>query len=196
MCVLRHAVWYDLLMTTLIGIQGPDFVVLAADSQITDNDQRVISTQTPKIVRVGNYILGVTGESRPGDILTYNWKPPTYKGSNPVEWMGKRIIPSIQSAFKDNGYEMDKESSFCYLIAFDSVLFSIGQDLSFNSSENGIFTAGSGGPYALGYLCSLRSISYRTLPLAKVIAEKAVQIASVLDINTCPPIQIATQQRG
>ena len=57
-------------MTTVIGIQGPDFVVLAADSQITDNDQRVISTQTPKIVRVGKYILGVTGDSRPGDILT------------------------------------------------------------------------------------------------------------------------------
>ena len=56
-------------MTTLVGIQGPDFVVMAADSQITDNDQRIISTQTPKIVSVGDYLIGITGDSRPGDIL-------------------------------------------------------------------------------------------------------------------------------
>jgi len=183
-------------MTTLVGIQGPDFVVLAADSQITDNDQRVISTQTPKIVRVGKYILGVTGDSRPGDILIYNWKPPIYKGSDPVEWMGKRIIPSIQQAFKDNGYEIDKEANFCYLLAFDSMLFSIGPDLSFNASEHGLFTAGSGGPYALGYLYSLKPHSYKSLLMAKVVAERAVKIASVLDINTCPPIQLVTQQTG
>jgi ATP-dependent protease HslVU (ClpYQ) peptidase subunit len=183
-------------MTTLVAIQGPDFVVFAADSQITDNDQRVISTPTPKIVHVGKYILGVTGDSRPGDILTYNWKAPIYKGSNPVEWMGKKVIPSIQIAFKENGYELDKESSFGYLIAFDSMLFSIGQDLSFNASERGIFTAGSGGPYALGYLYSLKPRAYESLLMAKIVAEKAIKIASVLDINTCPPVQIVTQQRG
>jgi len=32
--------------------------------------------------------------------------------------------------------------------------------------------------------------------MARVVAERAVKIASVLDINTCPPIQIVTQQRG
>ena len=103
-------------MTTLVGIQGPDFVVLAADSQITDNDQRIISTQTPKIVRKGRYLLGVTGDSRPGDILIYNWKPPMYKRQDPVDWMGRVVIPSIYNAFKDNGYELnDKEraSAIC-----------------------------------------------------------------------------------
>jgi ATP-dependent protease HslVU (ClpYQ) peptidase subunit len=184
-------------LTTLIGIQGPDFVVMGADSQITDNDQRIISTQTPKIVRKGKYLLGVTGDSRPGDILIYNWKPPLYKNQDPVEWMGRVVIPSIYNAFKDNGYEPnDKEANFCYLISFDANLFSIGPDLSFNGSENGLFTAGSGGPYALGYLYSLKPSSYKSLLMAKVIAERAVKIASVLDINTCPPIQLETQERG
>ena len=184
-------------MTTLVGIEGPDFVVMGADSQITDNDQRIISTQTPKIVRKGKYLLGVTGDSRPGDILIYNWKPPLYKNQDPVEWMGRVVIPSIYNAFKDNGYEPnDKEASFAYLLAFDSYLFSIGSDLSFNGSENGLFTAGSGGPYALGYLYSLKPGSYKSLLMAKVIAERAVKIASVLDINTCPPIQLESQQRG
>jgi ATP-dependent protease HslVU (ClpYQ) peptidase subunit len=184
-------------MTTLVGIQGPDFVVMAADSQITDNDQRIISIQTPKIVSIGKYLLGVTGDSRPGDILMYNWKPPAYKYQDPVQWMGKRVIPSIYAAFKDFGYDVnDKEANFCYLIAFDGMLFSIGPDLSFNASENGLFTAGSGGPYALGYLYSLKPGSYRALLMAKVVAERSVKIASVLDINTCPPIQLEVQQRG
>ena len=111
--------------------------------------------------------------------------------------MGKRVIPSIYNAFKEYGYDVnDKEASFSYLLAFDGVMFSIGPDLSFNASENGLFTAGSGGSYALGYLYSLKPSSYRTLLMAKVIAERAVKIASVLDINTCPPIQLEVQQRG
>jgi ATP-dependent protease HslVU (ClpYQ) peptidase subunit len=183
-------------MTTLVGIQGPDFVVMAADSQITDNEQRIISTQTPKIVSVGDYLIGITGDSRPGDILAFNWKPPTYKNYDPVEWMGKRILPSIQLAFKENGYEMDKEANFAYLIAFDGILFSIGSDLSFNASERGLFAAGSGGAFALGYLYSLKPNSYNSMLMSKVVAEKAVKIASVLDVNTCPPIQLVTQEKG
>jgi ATP-dependent protease HslVU (ClpYQ) peptidase subunit len=184
-------------MTTLVGIQGPDFVVLAADSQITDNDQRIISTQTPKIVNVGEYLIGITGDSRPGDILAFNWKPPTYKNYDPVEWMGKKILPSIYAAFKDNGYDpSDKEANFAYLVAFDGMLFSIGSDLSFNASERGLFAAGSGGAFALGYLYSLKPGSYKSLLMSKVVAERAIKIASVLDVNTCPPIQLVTQQKG
>lgn len=185
-------------MTTLVGIQGKDYTVMAADSQITDNDQRIISIQTPKIVHVGKYLLGVTGDSRPGDILAYNWNPPTYKTTyHPVEFMGKKIIPSIYSAFKDNGYEIDpKETNFTYLLSFNAYLFSIGGDLSFNASEMGLFAAGSGGNYALGYLYSLEHKSYNKLLTAKVVAEKAVKIASVLDINTCPPIQLEVQMKG
>lgn len=93
-------------MTVLVGIQGADFVVLSADSQITDGDSRIISIQTPKIVQVGDYLLGVTGESRPGDILTFQWKPPKYRGEHPVDFMGAKVVPSMYKVFKENGYEL------------------------------------------------------------------------------------------
>jgi hypothetical protein len=51
-------------MTTLVGISSNDFVVMAADSQITDGDQRIISVETPKIITTGKYMLGLTGDSR------------------------------------------------------------------------------------------------------------------------------------
>ena len=100
--------------------------------------------------------------------------------------------------FKENGYELplnDKDTTFQYLISFNAFLFSVGDDLSFNCSERGIFTAGSGGNYALGYLYSLRQKNFRTSLLSTAAAERAIEIASVLDINTCPPIQSAVQLR-
>lgn len=184
------------VITTLCGIQGKDFVVFAADSQITDGDQRVISVETPKIISVGKFLLGITGDSRPGDILAYVWKPPLYRGEDPTTFMGSKVIPSISASFKEGNYEIDnKEMNFSFLISFNAHIFSIGGDLSFNGSERGLFAAGSGGNYALGYLYSLEPKFYNKLLTASVVAEKAVQIASVLDINTSPPIQVIAQER-
>jgi ATP-dependent protease HslVU (ClpYQ) peptidase subunit len=183
-------------ITTLVGIKGSDFAVFAADSQITDGDQRIISTDTPKIISTGRYLLGLTGDSRPGDILAYAWKPPLYRGEDPVKFMGSKLIPSISASFKEGNYEIDnKEMNFSFLISFDANLFSIGGDLSFNTSERGLFAAGSGGNYALGYLYSLPPKNYNKLLTASVVAKEAVRIASLLDINTHPPIQVATQER-
>jgi ATP-dependent protease HslVU (ClpYQ) peptidase subunit len=185
-------------MTTLVGIQLDDQVCLAADSQITEDNLRTISLATPKIVHVGKYLLGIVGDTRPGDILAYNWNPPVYKGSDPIQWMGKKVLPSILAAFKENNYdpypaEKDKEAGFDYLVSFNGNLFHIACDLSFISSEKGIYGLGTGGQFALGYLLD-RVGSFTSKNLTRH-AQRAVEIASVLDINTCPPIQIVTQER-
>lgn len=185
-------------MTTLIGIQLEDRCVIAADSQITEDNLRTVSTHTPKIISVGKYLLGITGDSRPGDILAYNWKPPVYKGADPIQWMGKKVLPSIITAFKENGYEpyeasKDKDSGFDYLVAFNGSLFHIAVDLSFIKSDQGIYGLGSGGQFGLGYLAGIPS---RSLSIdAERHARKAVQIASLLDVNTCPPIQLVSQDK-
>lgn len=185
-------------MTTLVGIQTEDMVIMAADSQITEDNLRTISSTTPKIIDVGRYLIGLVGDSRPGDILAYNWNPPPYKGANPVQWMGKKVMPSILKAFKENGYDpyeatKDKETGFDYLVAFDGNLFHIATDLSFIQSDKGVYGLGSGGAYALGYLYG--RVDHITLGNAHQHAERAVKIASILDINTCPPIQLVSQGR-
>ena len=185
-------------MTTLVGIQLEDRCILAADSQITEDNLRTVSLTTPKIISVGKYLLGITGDSRPGDILSYNWTPPNYKGQNPVQWMGKKVMPSIITAFKENGYDpyeavKEKDAGFDYLVAFAGNLFHIACDLSFIQSKDGIYALGSGGPFALGYLSGLATAALHLKPERH--AEKAVEISSVLDINTCPPIQLVTQER-
>jgi len=185
-------------MTTLVGIQLDDRVVLAADSQITEDNLRTVSSTTPKIIHIGKYLIGITGDSRPGDILAYNWKPPVYKGANPIQWMGTKVLPSIITAFKENGYDpyeatKDKDAGFDYLIAFAGNLFHIACDLSFIKSDHGPYGLGTGGHFALGYLYSVAdTISVATV---KRHAEKAVQIATVLDVNSHLPLQYVLQER-
>jgi len=196
----RHAVYlhYHNPVTTLIGIQLEDRTVFAADSQITEDNLRTISTSTPKIIHAGKYLLGITGDTRPGDILAYNWKPPTYKGAEPIQWMGTKVLPSILAAFKENGYEpydatKEKEAGFDYLVSFNGNLFHIATDLSFIQSDQNIYGIGSGGQFAMGYLYD--RVSRLSVGNVEQHARRSVEIACMLDINSCPPIQLVTQLR-
>ena len=189
-------------MTTLVGLQGKNFAVLAADSQITEDNLRTISLTTPKIIRKGKYLLGITGDTRPGDILTYNWNPPALpKNVDAVQHMGKKVIPSIIDAFSSNGYHNyggdDKEGGFDYLLAFNAQLFHIACDLSFIQSHTGYYGIGSGGQFATGYLWGkIESAANLTKKNACEIADMAIRCAEQFDINTGLPVQIVVQERG
>ena len=170
---------------------------LAARDQITEDNLVTLATSTPKILEVGKYLIGISGDTRPGDILAYNWKPPAYRGEDPAQFMGKKIIPSILTAFNDNNYDynkVDKDGGFDYLIAFNGNIFRIACDLSFFQANHGAYGIGSGGQLALGYLYSIVKPDME-LAYAKRHARKAVEIASVLDANTGKPIQLVVQER-
>jgi ATP-dependent protease HslVU (ClpYQ) peptidase subunit len=180
-------------MTTITGFQGNGFAILGADSQITDGDKKIISASTPKIVEIGKYLLGVCGDCRPGDVLMYSWKAPAYDGSDPVKFMGKKVIPSIVKAFKENGYDYQKENaSFAYLLAFAGNIFEIGGDLSISQSQDNIYGIGSGSSYAIGYLSALLTPA-NGLESAKTIINKALEISAKHDVNTSAPFKIAIQ---
>lgn len=187
-------------MTTLVGLQGKDFVVMAADSQITEDNLRTISLTTPKIIRKGRYLLGITGDTRPGDILTYNWEPPAIpKNCDPVQHMGKRVIPSIMDAFSKNGYHNyggdDKDGGFDYLLAFNAQLFHIACDLSFIQSHTGYYGIGSGGQFATGFLWGKYPQGNITKKLASELADLAIRCSEMFDINTGLPVQLVVQER-
>jgi len=184
-------------LTTIAAVEGIDYAVFVADSQITEDNLVTLATSTPKIVEVGKFIIGISGDTRPGDILSYNWKPPLYRGEEPAQFMGRKVIPSIMSTFTDNNYEwnkVDKDGGFDYLIAFNGNIFRIACDLSFFQADHGTYGIGSGGQLALGYLYSARK-SDMDLAYAKRHARKAVEIASMLDANTGKPIQLVVQER-
>jgi ATP-dependent protease HslVU (ClpYQ) peptidase subunit len=184
-------------ITTVVGIEGIDYAVLVADSQITESNLVTLALSTPKIVEIGKFLLAISGDTRPGDILAYNWKPPAYRGENPVSFMGKKVIPSIIKAFNENNYDFNKvdpDGGFDYLLSFNGNIFRVACDLSFFQSDVGAYAIGSGGQFALGYLYSDIQADLE-LEDAKRLARKAVEIASVLDVNTGKPLQLVVQER-
>jgi len=181
-------------MTTLLAFQGPDFAILGADSQVTDGDKRIISPSTPKIVKLKKYLLAVSGDCRPGDVLTYNWTPPAYDGTDPVKFMGKKIVPAIIVAFRANGYDFDKDgASFGFLMAFAGNVFEIGDQLDISQSQDGLYAIGSGSAYALGALAGqLPNLANPEWATDRIL--EALAISAKYDINTAAPFQIEVQR--
>ena len=180
-------------ITTIIAYQGPNFAILGADSQITDGDKRILSPSIPKIVKIGKYLLGVAGDARAGDLLAFNWKPPLYDGTDPVKFMGKKVIPSIIAAFKANDYDHTKEgASYSFLIVFAGNVFEFADDLSMSQSSDNLYGIGSGSAYALGALAGL--VPFDDSSDANTAIQAALSIAAKYDINTAPPFQIEVQR--
>jgi len=174
-------------MTTIVGIQGKGWSVMAADTQITDDNNSVVSSKTPKIIKFKQIAVGLRGDARPGDILTYNWSPPHVYG-NPQKWIGAKMIPSLIEKFNELGYDWnDENSDFNFLICVKKELFDIGSDLSITRSDDNIYTTGSGKNIALGYLAGK---SWKTKEEAALLAIEAVNTASKYDIHTGGPVQV------
>jgi ATP-dependent protease HslVU (ClpYQ) peptidase subunit len=108
--------------------------------------------------------------------------------------MGGKVIPSIISAFKAQGYDWTKEGvSYSYLFAFAGNIFEIGDDLSITQSSDGLYGVGSGSPYALGFLAS-ELPNLGKLEWAQGEISLALEIAAKYDINTSAPFQIEIQK--
>jgi ATP-dependent protease HslVU (ClpYQ) peptidase subunit len=174
-------------MTTIVGIQGDGWTVMAADSQITDENSKIISPDTPKIIRFNNILIGLRGDARPGDIITYNWKPPRMSG-DPQTWVVAKMIPSMIKAFDKFGYDWkDKDSEFNFLVSVKSELFDIGSDMSISRSQYNLYAAGSGKDLALGYMAGNPCDSIEE---AEQVAIESIAVAAMFDIHTSEPIQV------
>lgn len=175
-------------MTTIVGLQGNGWAVMAADSQITEDNLRIISSETPKIIKFKDILIGIRGDARPGDIIAYNWKPPRV-GKDITKWVVGVMVPSMIKTFDKYGYDWkDEKSDFNFLVAVKGQLFDIGADMSISRSDMGMYASGSGKEYALGALLCLGSTDDIATAESRVSA--AVDIASTFDINTSHPIQV------
>lgn len=173
-------------MTTIVGIQGDGWSVMAADSQITDDTSIIISPETPKIIKFKNVTIGLRGDARPGDIIAYNWTPPKISG-NTQAWVVSKMIPSMIKAFDKLGYDWkDKEADFNFLVSVKGELFDIGSDMSISRSQYKMYATGSGKDLALGYMAGQ---TWQSVEEAEQIASEAVAVAAIFDIHTSEPIQ-------
>ena len=199
-------------MTTVVGIKGSDFAVLAADSRLTsiNDDGMVMSVQTagashPKIASVGNYLIGTAGDVRAINIISYVFHPPqpppSLSGKRLDEFFTAKFIPALKECFDSHGYSMPvretsnhlAEQSSDLLVAINRTIYQVENDYAWTVDVSGVFAIGSGSEYALGALSILCGEMPNTVVQAKNVALKALAVAAKHDPHTGFPYQAFTQ---
>lgn len=175
-------------MTTVLGVQYPDKVVIVSDSLVSSSSNKYTDPRLSKVAKVGKYLIARAGEVHAIDIIGHIWKPPTPTAKdreNLYQFVITRVVPSLRKCLKDNDYEKEANGiGFSVLIALHGELFEIDDDLAVGIREEGVYGIGSGGDYAVGAYC------------AGATPELAVEIAARNDPNTGGQIVTTIQKKS
>lgn len=199
-------------MTTVIGIKGQDFTVMAGDSRLTTlgEDGVVISVQTtgashPKIATVGNYLIGTAGDVRAINILSYVFHPPqppaSLTGKRLDEFFTAKFIPALRECFDSHGYSTPvrdssnhmAEQSSDILVSINQTIYQVDNDYAWSVDASGIFAIGTGSAHAMGAMAILCSDIPSSISQARNIALKALAVAAKFDPHTGIPYQVFSQ---
>lgn len=191
-------------MTTVVGIQGEGFALLATDSRISSFDDKGSAYQyttlgggSSKVAVNGKYLLGAAGDVRAINILHHAFHPPlcapTLKGKRLDTFLTTKFIPALRHCFEEHGYSVpheDKshlaEHDSTIIIAINGTIYIVEGDYSWTNDATGLYAAGTGSSYALG---ALQALNHKnpTPQQAKTIALKALNIATKYDPYTGAP---------
>lgn len=192
-------------MTVLAAFQGNGFVVVGADSRATEESGDMLVLANPKITwdEHGDYVFAICGATRGGNLLQQGWTPPTppvWKDVNELDkFMTQQFIPMLRDHFIDGGYDAKWEGEAAwmdsgFLIAVQGIVYPIASDYGWDRDIRNIYTAGSGGPMALGALEALgiRKCADDPKAAAKIV-KRAIEIAIEWNAYCAGPIVIETQ---
>lgn len=184
-------------MTTIAAVQGPTWVVIGADSQVSEENRKYrLPERFSKLVEKGPYLIGVAGDLRAVNILKHNFTPPAPKKMD-IEHLDKfmvsRFIPKLKLCFENNFYGKDGEHGSLLIVAIRGVVYEIGSDYDCIRDERGLYSIGSGSDFAIGALAALDSQKNRTLGIAREMVSDALDVASLYDSGTSAPVTIVVQ---
>lgn len=198
-------------MTTIVGLQGDGYCLIAGDTRIAsiDNDGvayqiNTLKAETSKIAVNGKYLIGTAGDLRAINLLTHTLTPPicppNLKGKKLDEFVTNKLIPAIRQMFEQNGYTTNEQNNNSnkaehgseLLVAINQTIYLIDGDYSWFTDASGIYAIGTGAPYALGALHNMPE--HKNASIAKKHGMKALATASKYDPNTGSPYHTHIQQ--
>jgi ATP-dependent protease HslVU (ClpYQ) peptidase subunit len=192
-------------MTTIIGIQGKGWGLIAAESLIVGGDQKFMATGMDKVVEKGEFVFAFAGDAIAGDIALHSWNMPKIpRGVNLDKFMMTDILPSLRQAYADYGYDPapktadndpKAEAGFDALLCVKGRIYQIDNDFSWVRDDRGIYGIGSGGSYALGALARA-TLSPTNTRTAANEARKSIEVSISFDINSGGKIKVITQREN
>ena len=86
-------------MTTIACIEGPEWVMIGADSQSSSEDGFSINIPNGKIFRNNSVVFAMAGSVRGINILEHDYVPPQVSGKDIDKYVTRQLIPSIRKSF-------------------------------------------------------------------------------------------------
>jgi 20S proteasome alpha/beta subunit len=188
-------------MTTLVAIQNKDWCIIAADSQATDSFRKYDISPTGKINLNNGYLFASAGLCRGQNLLAFGWTPPRPPKNNLDKFITKVFIPAMRKHFIASGYDMKDDGDIAsfdndLLIGVRGVIYSIDSSYAWERTSGCIYTAGSGGSYAMGALDAYQVEEKSSYEDAIAIAVRAVEIAIRRDPYSGGKVQVGIQHRN
>lgn len=194
-------------MTTVIGIQGEGFAVLAADTRITSfaddgpaYQMATLGSGVSKIATNGKYLIGTAGDLRAINLLTHAFSPPPappgVKGKKLDQFITVKFIPALRACFDTHGYSPPEnkenknhnaEQGSSLLVVVNATIYMIDNDYSWLLDASGIYAVGSGSDYALGAVHALAGGKKLSAIQAKSVCLKALSISAKMEPHTGSP---------
>ena len=142
-------------MTVIAGIAHQGNVYLSGDRGASDGDS-ILSMTTPKICKVGDFIIGYAGSGGLGQIVTHLecW---TRHPKDVEKFLRMDFVEEYIKAREKIGGKDEEEASL--LIGYKGALYEM------ETSDYGVYpftytSIGSGGPIALGSLHSTENTAF------------------------------------
>jgi 20S proteasome alpha/beta subunit len=178
-------------MTVIVGIETNGHVIMGGDSAgVGGYDIQVRGD--PKVFFVKNYVFGMCGSFRMGQILNHIFVPPKHPAKmDDYKFMVTKFIDAVRKAFKEGGFlgkeAEGQEKGGLFMVGYRGKLYRIDEDFQVGMMTDGYSAIGCGESYALG---SLHSTSKAIAEDAALRVQLALEAAEYFSGGVSGPFHI------
>ncbi len=173
-------------MTCIVGLVEKGAIYMGGDSAAC-SDWDVTIRRYPKVFRCGEFLFGVCGCSRLGDLLQFALDVPRRVGDDVRGYMTTVFIDHVRDCFKAGGLakrENEVEEGGTFVVAYAGSLFTVYSDYQVASWATDYVAIGHGRNYALGSLYATPNLD----PMDRV--GQALECAGSFDASVRAPYHV------
>jgi hypothetical protein len=143
-------------MSCVVGVNDGGTIYMGSDSIYVDG-WTMDNTSSPKLFKVGEFLMGSTGSIRVRQLMAHAFVPPPIPSEGSIEgYMVTGFIDAVRDTLKRGGVDVtkdDSETGGTFLVAVRGHLFRIQKNYAVTEQLCGYAAIGVAADIALGALC-------------------------------------------